>query len=182
MKPEKYHLYDKVDWAAVYTRLHLVASRCADGMADVFDGVSPEDIVSQVLTTFFESPDGLGWNPPNGPLDRFLMGVLRHKIVDRIRRQRRIAGSVDDPEFAKKIYLVQPTKGFEESTELCEQIHEAARGDKKLEELVSAVSDVEGGHNINQQLAEELHTSPGDVVNRKKRLVRRYRRNTDPLP
>ena len=181
MKPEKYHLYDNINWAAVYTRLHLVASRCADGMADVFDGVSPEDIVSQVLSTFFESSNGLGWNPANGPLDRFLMGVLKHKIVDRIRRQNRIAGSVDDPEFANRIYLVQPTNS-EESTELSKRIDEAARGDTKLQELVKAVSDIEGGHNINQQLAEELHTSPEDVVNRKKRLVRRYRRNTDQLP
>lgn len=179
MKPEKYQLYEGIDWAQIYTRLFFVASRSTVQMPDIFDGVSAEDLVIQALSTFFEDPNGLGWNPTRGSLDRFLLGVLKHKAIDHIRRQERMMGSVDDPDFDfdQKIHLVQPIVDGNEKGELYGKLKEAARGDSDLERLVEAVPDIDGRHDINQQLAEELRTTPQDIVNRKKRLLRRYKRN-----
>jgi DNA-directed RNA polymerase specialized sigma24 family protein len=177
MKPEKYQLYEGIDWAHIYTRLFFVASRSTAQMPDIFDGVSAEDLVIQALSTFFEDPNGLGWNPTRGSLDRFLLGVLKHKAIDHMRRHERIAGSIDDPDLVQKPYLVQPMTDGNENGELYRELKKAARGDSDLERLVEAVPDIDGRHNTNQQLAEELGTTPQDIVNRKKRLLRRYKRN-----
>jgi len=177
MKSEKYHLYKDIDWAHIYMQLHFVALRCAARMPDVFDGISAEDLVTQVLSTFFEDSNALGWDPKVGSLDQFLLGVLRKKTIDRIRRQRRIAGSVDDPDFAQGVSLVQATSNDQEMHELRAELQKAATGDPGLEELLKALADVDGGHNINQQLAKELKTTTQDIVNRRKRLIRRRKRS-----
>src|SRR5262245_20520416 len=122
MKPERYHLYETIDWACVYKRLQLVALQSAARLPDIFDGVSAEDVVTQVISAFFEDPDGLGWNPTRGPLDRFLLGVLKHKTIDHLRRQRRTAGSLDDSNFAKSIYLVRPAVETEHLDNLSSEI------------------------------------------------------------
>ena len=170
MNPE---IYKNVDWADIYMKLLFVVSRCAAQMPDLFDGNSVEDIVTEVFSTFFEDPNGLGWNPEIGPLDRFLLGVAKNKTVDHIRRQRRIAGSLDDPDFVKRIHLMQATNKDQEIDELRAEFKKAAKGDPGLEELLRAIATVDGGHNTNQQLAEALNTTPQDIVNRKKRLIRR---------
>ena len=177
MKPEKYPLYEGIDWAQIDKRLFFVASRSTAHMPDIFDGVSAEDLVNQTFTTFFEDPDGLGWNQMRGPLDRFLLGVLKHKLIDHIRRQERMVGSFDDPDFVKKMHPVQPVAGDDGKGELYGELEEAASGDSDLEKLVEAVPDIDGRNNVNQQLATELNTTPQDIVNRKKRLLRRYKRN-----
>jgi DNA-directed RNA polymerase specialized sigma24 family protein len=175
MEPETSESYDEIDWAVVYERLRVVALHCADRMPDIFDGVSAEDVVTQVLSAYFESSNGLGWNPAIGPLDRFLLRVLRNRTIDRIRRQSRVAGSFDDPEFTKGVYRAQPKESeSDEPNDLSRQLHEAANGDHKLEELVTAAGDIDDGYNINQQLAKELRTTTEDIVNRKRRLTRRF--------
>jgi DNA-directed RNA polymerase specialized sigma24 family protein len=177
MQPKTYDSYEGINWEAVYERLHMVALHCTDLMPDIFDGVSAEDVVTQVLCTFFESPNGLGWDPLKGPLDRFLLGILKHKTVDHIRRDRQVAGSFDDPGFTTKIPFVDPTAlGSEVLNVLSEQVHQAANGDSELEELVTATNELDGSHNINQQLAKELKTTPTDIVNRKRRLIRKFQR------
>lgn len=177
MKPEKYQLYEGIDWAHIYTRLFFVASRSTVQMPDIFDGVSAEDLVIQALSTFFEDPNGLGWNPTRGSLDRFLLAVLKHKAIDHMRRHERMMRSIDDPDFDQKMYLVQPIVEGNEEGELYGKLKEAARGDSDLERLVEAIRDMDGRHDINQELAEELRTTAQDIVNRKKRLLRRYKRN-----
>src|SRR6185295_6687535 len=110
MEPETSESYDEIDWAVVYERLRVVALHCADRMPDIFDGVSAEDVVTQVLSAYFESSNGLGWNPAIGPLDRFLLRVLRNRTIDRIRRQSRVAGSFDDPDFTNGVYCARPNE------------------------------------------------------------------------
>src|SRR5260370_37778752 len=178
MTPKRYSHYDPVDWASIYRRLHVVAARCTSRMPDIFDGISAEDLVTEALTAFFQSTDGLKWDPAQGPLAAFLVGVLRNKAVDHARRQARFAGSIDDPDFAKRLCLVQPT-GAElvEQSELSKKAQQMARGDSELAELVIAMERVDGGHHINQQLAEQLRTTPEDIVNRRKRLVTKFKRN-----
>jgi len=177
MKPEKYPLYEGIDWARIGKRLFVVASLSTAHMPDIFDGVSAEDLVNQTFETYFAAFDGLGWTPKIGPLDRFLLGVLKHKLLDHIRRHKRMVGSLDDPDFVKKMQTGQPIAAGDRKGELQEELERAASGDADLEELVEAARDIDGRHNVNQQLATELETTPEDIVNLKKRLVRRYKRN-----
>lgn len=179
MKPEKYPLYEGIDWAQIDKRLLIVATRSTAHMPDIFDGVSAEDLVNQTFETYFEDSDGLGWTPKIGPLDRFLLGVLKHKLLDHLRRQKHIGGSFDDPDFVKKMQAGQPVAAHDRGGELYEELEEAARGDADLEQLVQAVPDIDGRNNVNQQLATELDTTPQEIVNLKKRLVRRYKRMID---
>jgi DNA-directed RNA polymerase specialized sigma24 family protein len=178
MKPEKYQLYEGINWSHLYTRLFFVASCLTVQMPDIFDGVSAEDLVIQAFSTFFEDPDELGWSPTRGSLDRFLLGVLKHKTIDHMRRQEWMIGSFDDPDFVQGMYVVQPVADGDGNGELYGELKEAARGDSDLEQLVDAIPAIDGRNNINQQLAEELKTTPQDIVNRRKRLLRRYKRKS----
>jgi DNA-directed RNA polymerase specialized sigma24 family protein len=156
-------------------------------MPDVFDGVSGEDLPMEVLTQFLASPNGLGYDSARGPLDKFLIGVLKNKLKDHLRRQQRTAGSLDDPDFAQRVEeprSIQPEAPPQtpeaqnhESTSLLSQLLRSADGDPQLTALVQTVADddIEAMHNINQQLAGKLNTTPTDIVNRKKRLIRKHR-------
>jgi hypothetical protein len=57
-----------------------------------------------------------------------------------------------------------------------DRIKAAARGDKELEELVEAIAKIETETKVNQQLSALLDTTIEDVVNRKKRLRKRFDR------
>lgn len=165
------------NWEVVYERLYMVALHSTDRMPDIFDGVSAEDLVTQVLCAFFESPNGLGWESAKGPLDRFLLGILKHKMVDHVRRDKHIAGSFDDPGFATELPPVYPKALDREVINLLgDQILQAASGDCKLEELVNATGRLDDAHNINQQLAKELGTTLSDIINRRRRLTRKLQR------
>jgi len=178
MQPENLDLYERINWEVVYERLYMVALHSTDQMPDIFDGVSAEDVVTQVLCAFFESPNGLGWDPAKGPLDRFLLGVLKHKMIDHVRRDRRIAGSFDDPSFTTELPPLYPkTLDPERTNTLGDQILQVASGDCKLEELVRATDRLDDAHNVNQQLAKELGTTPADIVNRRRRLTRKLQRS-----
>ena len=172
MTPESYHSYKDIDWADLSKRLHVFARQCRAQMPDVFDGMSGEDVVNEVLTLFFEDPNGLGWNPEVGPLAPFLLGVWKNKRLDHLRRERRTAGSLDDPDFLQGIHLT--TNKDQRIDEFRADLKKAARGDPRLEAFVEALAKVDG-HNTNQQLAEELNTIPEEIVNLKKRLSRRYK-------
>ncbi len=177
MKPEKYQVYEGVNWAHIYMRLLFVASCSTAKMPDIFDGVSAEDLVIQVFITFLEDPDGLGWTPKRGPLDRFLLGVLKYKTIDHLRRQERTIGSFDDPDFVQDLYVVQPVADGNGNGELYTKLKEAAKGDSDLEKLVDAITSIDGRNNINQQLAVELEMTTREIVNLRRRLLRRYKRN-----
>lgn len=147
-------------------------------MPEIFDDMSVEDVVGDVLVTFFASPNALRWNPSIGPLDKFLMGVLRHKIIDRLRREisfsKHTAGSLDDPGFARKIgtsIAASPPTDQELVRITCADWKKADQ-DPELHELLIAGLKIDGGRNRNQQLAKEMATSVRDVSNRKKRLRR----------
>jgi DNA-directed RNA polymerase specialized sigma24 family protein len=140
-------------------------------VSDVFDGNSAEDMPGIVLLEYFESETGLGWNPAVCPLNRFLMVVLKRRMIDRLRRQQFIVGSLDDPDLHKLLPTLKP----EEPSEAELRLQEAARGDPDLEELVTAMRELDGNSKSNQQLASILHTTEKDIVNRKKRLKRRLK-------
>lgn len=153
---------------------------------DVFDGLSCEDLPMVVLLKFLESPNGLGYDPMKGPLDNFLTGVLKNELKSHLRRHRHSAGSLDDPIFMPYVlesalahgkFLSQtPDQGTNTSDERLEKLLLAASDDPSLTELIKASTTIDSGANINQLLAKTLHTTPADIVNRKKRLIRKYYR------
>jgi DNA-directed RNA polymerase specialized sigma24 family protein len=176
MAIEQKTLCDDVNWTEIYRQLYVFARLCSRHVPDIFDGNSAEDMPNIVLLEYFESPTALGWNPEIGPLNRFLLGVLRNKILDCLRRQRRTVGSLDDPDFGSRIYKLQPTLKPDEPRELQSQFREAVKGDRRLEELVIAMERLEVNYKINQQIAAVLNTTVKDIVNRKKRLIRKVKR------
>lgn len=175
MATQQKSLSDDVNWAEIYRKLYVYARLCSRYVSDIFDGNSAEDMPGIVLLEYFESQTGLGWNPAKGPLNRFLLGVLKNKMMDHLRRQRFTMGSLDDPDFGSKIHKVRPTLKPEEPREAGLQLQKAARDDRELEELVTAMRELDGNYKINQKLASILHTTVKDIVNRKKRLIRRVK-------
>jgi DNA-directed RNA polymerase specialized sigma24 family protein len=166
-------IFATVDWDGTYKRLCVLADYVAKKVPDVFDGVSIDDLINDVFVLFFESPNQLGWRPEEGELSRFLMGVLKHKVLDHMRRQAKTVGSFDDPNFMQQFkfssnaFMTNPV--FTTDNDLLETIS----GDTQLEDLVSAVELVDSGRNMNQLFAEALNTTPDDIANRKRRLKRK---------
>ena len=168
----------------VFKRLSVFVQLIAWRMPDIFDGRSPEDLPSEVLIDFLTSTTSLGWDPAKGPLDRFLMGVLMHKRSDHSRRQRRIIGSIDDPNFLQQItragknrLLQMPELSRSEPSAFRARLFHAVNGDPELVELVNAIENADDLRNLNQKLADTLHTTPRDIVNRKRRIARKFPRN-----
>ncbi|HLJ25708.1 MAG TPA: sigma factor [Candidatus Angelobacter sp.] len=171
---------------SIFKRLCVYVRICRWRMPDIFDGRSAEDLPSEVLASFLESPDRLGWDPAKGPLYEFLLGVLNHKMIDHLRRQGRTAGSLDDPADLQRLAgngdnqaLQAPESRTNESTGLIARLGRIAAGDQELSELVTAVARLDDPRKMNQQLAHMLKTTPSDIVNRKKRLARRYLQDGD---
>lgn len=143
-------------------------------MSATFDcGVSEEDLVAETLTAFFESKNGLGWNPKKGArLDTYLCKVLRHRFIDHLRRTRKVGGSLDDEAFAVILSgAASNPSSSAEYRELLDAMHKMVGGDRDLRDLITATELTDGGHNVNQQLAEILGKSPQDIVNLKRRLL-----------
>jgi DNA-directed RNA polymerase specialized sigma24 family protein len=159
-------IFASVDWGDTYKRVCVLAYLAAKSLPDIFDGVSIEDVVHRVFVDFFESPTQLGWDPNKGELSRFLMGVLKHKIADHCDRERKSAGSLDDPDFTLPISKISVLPHS------LNPIAEVIGDDQPLQELVSAAERITPGGNRNQLLADELNTSSADIVNRKKRFKR----------
>lgn len=161
----------------VFKKLCLFARLSCWRMPDIFDGRSAEDLPSEVLTNYLESPDGLGWDPAIATLDTFLLGVLKNKMIDHLRRQWRTAGSLDDPDYLARI----SKNGSNKTLHAPEPQTHSSRmsGGGELSELSKALEDIDDFHNINQQLADKLKTTPSEIVNLKKRLARKYLRKGD---
>lgn len=172
---------EHVDWTRLYKVLLVQARVCLSNAPDSFDcGVSAEDLIGETLAAFFDSPKALGWKPGkeaiNSPtqiqksLERFLAGVLRHKAIDHLRRQRYVAGSLDDPDKN----LTAPVR--EEFTPLVDyaltrnRLYELLKDDKELTDLIAATEFVTGEHSVNQELAEILGKTTKEIVNLKRRL------------
>jgi DNA-directed RNA polymerase specialized sigma24 family protein len=176
-KAMKRRMLREPNWEAVSKRLYILASRMAARAPDHLDGSSVADVVQDTLLEFFQSPNALRWQERRSTIEKFLMGVLAHKIVDRQRRAQRLVPldfGEDRPLEAK---LSLPAVALEH---LLEQERMAARAslvgdDPALKALIQAAAELDDGCNVNQRLALALRTSPEDIVNRKKRIQRRSR-------
>jgi DNA-directed RNA polymerase specialized sigma24 family protein len=169
--------YESIDWEGTYKRLCVFAFSLTRSAPDVFDGVSAADLASETMLAFLTSSTRLGWRPEQRELPAFLCGVLRHKFLDHLKRHQHVAGSLDDADFsnATPAAAVDDEDGILKHIELKQRraawIHRLSPH-KDLQDVVAAAEGVDGGRNANQQLGEALGTTPGDIANRKKRILR----------
>ena len=164
--------FEGIDWERLGKRLYVAARFATPRASDMFDGISAEDLASETLAAFFASPNMLGWKSSKGPLDKFLVGVLQNKAKMHLRRERRNAGSIDDPDAGLNEPLQQATVGAEaEFRSLQERLFELIGDDGELRDLIAAVELTTGAHNVNQELAQILNRTPQQIVNLKRRLL-----------
>ena len=139
-------------------------------------GVLAEDLVKETLTAFLESSNGLGWSEKQGSLETFLGGVLLNKARTHFRRDKKVAGSLDDENHSFPTRDGRPTPEDEfESNEFVEKLYEAVGDDTDLRDLITAVDLTTGAHNVNQELADAMGKMPREVVNLKRRLMKNRR-------
>jgi DNA-directed RNA polymerase specialized sigma24 family protein len=146
----------------------------ADGL-DSLDGASASDLVQETLLAFFSSRRRPNWNEGQSAIEAFLVGILRHKVIDKQRRAKRLVPLEADDDAVVNERLTTPAVALENmiEEERVAGVLKSAHGDPLLEELVVAARQLEEGKNINQRLAIALNTTPADIVNRKKRIQRR---------
>lgn len=164
-----------VNWGLLLQRLVARGVFMANRAPDIFDGVSVEDVVADALLEFFSDKNQLGWNPAAGRLETFLWVVVKRNVLDRLRRARRQSSIQEEDVLGvaeqSGAVISDPRTGLDTRDRL-EYLKSFALGDSQLEELLSAAARVDGS-NINQEIAEVLHTSPEAIRNLKKRLRRR---------
>ncbi len=90
--------FQNIDWDRLYKLLRVVAAGIVRRarIGDAIDSFSAEDLVTETMDTFFTSSNGLGWNDKKGSMEALRRGVLKKKAIDRLRRQKHVAGSPDD--------------------------------------------------------------------------------------
>lgn len=171
----KRRTFPNLDWAAVWKRLYACAYRMSSDAPDLLDGASPSDLVQETLLAFFNSRRRPNWNEGRPAIEAFLLGILKHKVIDRQRRAKRLIPIETEDHCLVREELTTLPVALENvlREEVAAQIFKSANGDPQLEELVVAARELEDVKNINKTLATALGTTPADIVNRKKRLQRR---------
>jgi DNA-directed RNA polymerase specialized sigma24 family protein len=168
--------FQNIDWARVYKVLTVHAANVVRhyGGADTFDGgFSYEDVIGQVLEEFYASEDGLGWKESKGKLEPFLGRAVRNKIIDHLRRQKHIAGSLDDT--SRTVVPVEKnnsaTAPERAKADLTSELYALVGDDTELKDLIAAAELTTGSHNVNQELGEILNKTPRQVSKLKERLL-----------
>lgn len=168
--------FDQVNWESEQKRLIVAAISDARSYPETFDmGLSVEDVVGEVWLEFFRSPNGLGWNPKKGSLSAFLRRRLKRRLVDHIRRDKKVAGSLDDTDTSGKFRIPHqdpPGSSGLEDAEFREHFLSLVGDATDLRDLVTATEFVDRGANVNQQLSEFLGKPVSEIVNLKRRLLK----------
>ena len=167
--------FENIDWTALYKKLRISADRLCGGATATFDcGLSGEDVVCEVLGKFFESSNGLGWTKKKGTLENFLFKAVQNKVIDHLRRDKKVAGSLDDVGISLKAMRrraeTDPLAKIERE-KLVSKMYELVGDDQDLRDLIAAEDLTDGGHKVNQQLGEAMSKTPREVVNLKRRLL-----------
>lgn len=144
---------------------------------DTFDGgLDYEDVVGQVCKEFFDSPDGLGWKESKGKIETYLGRVVHNKVVDHLRRQKHVAGSLDDnshtvvPAQERDTAAAAPERA---RIDLKSELFALVGDDSELKDLIAAAELTTGSHNVNQELGEILNKTPRQVSKLKERLLKK---------
>lgn len=90
---------------------------------------------------------------------------------------RRYGGPLEDGD----LFAVQPEERLEQR-EAVDQVMQHVRGKKDLEDLITAISESNGGPCPNQELATDLGITVSQVVSRKKRIRRSCERDSPQPP
>jgi hypothetical protein len=167
--------FRNIDWGRLYKVLVVQAAVCLRHYRgpDTFDGGHDcEDVCAEVLKEFYASADALGWKESKGKLETYLGRIVHNKLVDRLRRQKHVAGSLDDatrplpPQNAPA--SAAPSRA---RADIKSALYELVRGDAELEDLIAATELIEGGPNVNQELGQVLNKTPKQVSKLKERLL-----------
>lgn len=155
-----------IDWPDLYQRLCVLGHRLLSRTP--VEALSAEDLAQEVIRKFLSVPERF-LNQDTRDLVRVLCQKLKFEYQDRVRQQQ------------LRRELLRASGGFGPTTAgsicceaqiECDQIREQL-GEPALEELFDAMVEITGEPNENQKLATLLQSTPGEVVNRKKRLRRR---------
>jgi len=167
--------FQNIDWTKLYKVLLVHATGILRRYRgpDTFDGGQDcEDVVAEVLKNFYRSPNGLGWKQNKGKLETYLGAVVHNKLVDRLRRQKHVSGSLDDPDFSPPAHKNPGTTAPERAkTNTKDALYSVATGDTELQDLITAAELVEGGPNVNEELGQILNKTPRQVSKLKERLL-----------
>jgi DNA-directed RNA polymerase specialized sigma24 family protein len=165
--------WDNVDFERLYETLRVAAESVLRRAPETFNmGFSAQDLAHETFSAFLDSSTGLGWKPAKGPIEKFLIGVLWNKARTHLRRDRKLAGSLDDPKGPHWEVGAPPSVAAElQFVNLRARIYRAVGDDKELRGLIAAADQITGERNVNQELAEILGTSVRQVVNLKRRLL-----------
>jgi len=167
--------FQNIDWTRLYKALLVQAAgilRHYRGPETFDGGQGCEDVVAEVLKDFYRSPNGLGWKEGKGKLETYLGAVVHNKLVDRLRRQKHVGGSLDDPDFSPPAQTSRGATAPERAkTNIKEALYTLVKGDAELEDLITAAELVEGGPNVNQELGQILNKTPRQVSKLKERLL-----------
>jgi DNA-directed RNA polymerase specialized sigma24 family protein len=171
--------FQNVDFVRAYKVLSLRAMGIVRryGGSDTFDGgFDYEDVLGEVFKEFFDSPDGLGWKESKGSIEAFLGRVLHNKIVDHLRRQKHVGGSLDDTsQAAVSLSKSGPRVEAPEHAkdDFTAKLYALVGDDTPLRDLIAAAEMTSGSHNVNQELGELLDKTPHQVSKLKERLLKK---------
>lgn len=143
------------------------------GGFDTFDvGFDHEDCAGEVFAEFFASPDGLGWRESKGAIEAFLGRILHNKIVDHLRRQKHLGGSIEDDNQAgtNAGRRAAPERAKSDFTR---KLYELVGDDAALRDLIAAAEMTSGDHNVNQELGGIMGKTPHQVSKLKDRLLKK---------
>lgn len=169
--------YTSADWEDLWRRLALKAAILMSGLDVSRDcGVSALDLVAETLDAFWQSPNGLGWRENKGPLPVFLGTVLKNRFLNHLRRDKKILKTDGEVEEAIPQRTADPGP-YEEMAgrELEARLIGLVKGrpdEEELTDFIVAGSMLKGAGKVNQQLAEIIGSTVGEVINRRKRLWR----------
>ena len=139
-------------------------------------GLSAEDLATETLNKYLLSPNGLGWRESKGSLVAFLGTILRNKFIDHLRRQKNIVRTEDHSgESLPRAEIVRNPDDDIAARELGDRLRELVKGRQDEQELLDFIEAglmISEGGKVNQQLADLLEVSDGEVVNRRKKLWR----------
>ncbi|MGA9768373.1 MAG: sigma factor [Blastocatellia bacterium] len=148
-----------------------------EGQPAVFDcGISAEDLVTETLEQFFESPNRLNWKPSKSKLGTFLCMILERRFIDHLRRQKFVAGSLDEEE-THRAFAEQPSGAPNpyqqmEYKDFADLMRAEVKGHQELKDLITASEMIHDETKVNEQLAEIMGIPKAKVMNLKKQLVR----------
>jgi RNA polymerase sigma-70 factor (ECF subfamily) len=139
------------------------------------------DAVQEAILKYFQSDNGLDYDPQRGPLPAYLLGVARRIVLDGRKKEKRraeISGRIASGNAEE----IDPRSRYDAALSV-DQIKDKLRASDADPELSQAISGIEAfgdEPDENQQIADRFQTTVGRVNNWKKKLRRFGKRYEKP--